>query len=311
MFQKAYNMWIPLIKKMGYIRGTYLLFLRAFFRDLYSKTILDILKNEMSIVIDKYKKLKYVKERIYENEKLVWVFWYQGYDNMPDIVKGCYKSILNKFGNEDKKNVHLITKDNMEKYVDIDDDIMLKVKNGKITITHLSDILRIKLLKKYGGCWIDSTCFITDIPTEEVWEYEFYSQKYAKDKANFFNEGKWSVFFLMGKKEGIIFSYLDEFFEEYLKKNDYVLDYYLMDYALYIAYNEIDIIREIIDEVPENNPEVMTICEKWNENIENISLENLKNKNWFFKLTWKEKINFNSDTLSLWFYRSYIENYLK
>lgn len=314
MLAKAYRMWLPLVKKMGYIKGTYLFFLRAFFRNLYSKAIIKILKKEMKDVIGKYKKLPYVnkKNEVEEYERAVWIFWYQGYDNMPDIVKGCYKSIVDNLGNDKKDNIHLITKYNIKDYVDIDINIINKINNKNITITHFSDILRAELLKKYGGCWIDATCFVVDKPDDDIWEYEFYSQKYAEGKANFFNDGKWSAYFLMCKKESIVFSYLNDFFEEYWRNNDYLIEYYLIDYALYIAYNEIDVIKKIIDKVPENNPEVMTICEKWNDNINDIKLNNIVKNNWFLKLTWKEKIDFDAEkqTVAAGFYKIYIDKYL-
>lgn len=50
----------------------------------------------------------------------------------------------------------------MAQYVDIPDYILQKYKQGKMTRTHLSDIVRLLLLSKYGGVWIDSTILLTN-----------------------------------------------------------------------------------------------------------------------------------------------------
>ena len=87
----------------------------------------------------------------------IWVCWWQGRDSMPDIVKACYNSILMHAGNHP---VILITGDNYHEYVTLPDCILQKWKAGNITLTHLSDILRMLLLKAHGGIWMDSTVLL-------------------------------------------------------------------------------------------------------------------------------------------------------
>ena len=50
----------------------------------------------------------------------------------------------------------------MGQYVDIPDYILQKYRAGKMTRTHFSDILRLHLLSRYGGVWIDSTILMTE-----------------------------------------------------------------------------------------------------------------------------------------------------
>ncbi|MBQ9553448.1 hypothetical protein IJU97_00315 [bacterium] len=54
----------------------------------------------------------------------------------------------------------MLDKDNYEKYVTLPAFIIKKVYEHKISITHLSDIIRMALLKQYGGIWVDATMFI-------------------------------------------------------------------------------------------------------------------------------------------------------
>ena len=39
--------------------------------------------------------------------------------------------------------------------------VAVTIDSGQITKTHLSDLLRLELLIRYGGTWIDATVFCT------------------------------------------------------------------------------------------------------------------------------------------------------
>ena len=81
---------------------------------------------------------------------------------MPDIVKACYNSIQRHACNHP---VILITEENFRDYIDMPEYIINKQKEGYIDITHFSDILRMMLLTKHGGIWMDSTLLI---PSKQV-----------------------------------------------------------------------------------------------------------------------------------------------
>ena len=115
------------------------------------------LKKKYDYVLEKCDKDLYVNlERRRSNK--VWVCWLQGMDNAPYIVKKCYKSLQE---NLIDKNIIVITSDNFEDYVQFPQYIIKKWKAGIITNTHFSDLLRLELLIKYGGTWIDSTVLCT------------------------------------------------------------------------------------------------------------------------------------------------------
>ena len=92
------------------------------------------------------KKYKKYLDRITINDiesnksKYVWICWFQGIENAPDIVKKCYESIVKQFGKE--KDIVVITDENYNKFVDIPEYIIEKYKKGIITPTHFSEIGR-------------------------------------------------------------------------------------------------------------------------------------------------------------------------
>ena len=139
-----------------------------------SRTALEILR--LSASFKTKEKLKYAKalrkfnEEYLENvehkdSNKVWICWLQGIENAPNLVKYCYKSIKENLADRD---IVLITSQNMQKYVQFPDFIMEKWKLGQITNTHITDLLRLELLIRYGGMWVDATVLCTsrseDIP---------------------------------------------------------------------------------------------------------------------------------------------------
>jgi len=87
----------------------------------------------------------------------VWVYWSTGMEKTaPDIVKKCYASLKKNLSNRD---IILLSKDNYKDYVDVPEYIVEKYDRGIIKHVHFADLLRIELLAKWGGTWIDSTVF--------------------------------------------------------------------------------------------------------------------------------------------------------
>lgn len=84
--------------------------------------------------------------------------WWQGVKNAPPVVRKCIQSVEKFKGG--RKHI-IITKDNFESFVKLPDYILEKYKKGIISVTHLSDILRVCLLEKYGGFWVDATCLFS------------------------------------------------------------------------------------------------------------------------------------------------------
>lgn len=88
----------------------------------------------------------------------VWIYWGQGVENAPDIVRLCVRSVMDNFTN-DGRRVILLNDDNISDYVTFPDYIMEKYRKGIITRALFSDLLRLELLITHGGTWVDSTVF--------------------------------------------------------------------------------------------------------------------------------------------------------
>lgn len=100
-----------------------------------------------------------------QHSNKVWVCWLQGMENAPLLVQVCYASLCrNLIGRE----VILLKEDNIRDYVCLPDFIEEKHRKGLIPLPHFTDLLRLELLIKYGGTWIDATVLCTGRPAENA-----------------------------------------------------------------------------------------------------------------------------------------------
>ena len=82
--------------------------------------------------------------------KIIWIFWAQGEEKAPFLVRTCIKSW--KINNKDW-DVRIIDRDSIKNYVDIPHI------SDNLPFRFSANILRLKLLEKFGGVWADATTY--------------------------------------------------------------------------------------------------------------------------------------------------------
>lgn len=247
------------------------------------KHLKESLTKRYSNLIEKYKNVKSDEKKL---EDTIWICWWQGIENAPEIVKKCLES-AKKYSNG--RNVVVITEKNYKEYVSIPDHIIEKLENKKMSITHFSDVLRVNLLSKYGGLWLDATCLITD-DISNCLKNNFFTIKLPhNEKEKCISDGKWCVFCMYCNSNNILFKFLKEFFDLYWKENDEIEDYFIMDYAIEIAYENIEEIRNMIDSVKESNQNIHTLKELLNTEYNEEEYKKLLKTNNIHKLAHERK----------------------
>lgn len=285
---KQITTYLNLKNKYGFKEGTYLFGMRYCNRKKYYDLIIKKITREFhdEIVAFKSNIGNFYNYPINRSGKCkIWVLWFQGYSDMPELIKKCYKSLLNNADSK-KYEVILLDKNNINDYINIPEHIKVKFQSKKISYTHLSDSIRMLLLSQYGGIWIDSTCYFIKKMDEDILNFAFFSSKNEKNKSHFFNEGKWSTYFMAAGEKNCVPAFLNYMFTSYWKKNDYLCDYFLLDIFMEIGYREIDVIRDLVDRVPINNDNPMIVLDNWNKKINN-RYENIINNSLFVKLNWR------------------------
>lgn len=209
--------------------------------------------------------------------------WWQGIDNVPDMVMKCLNSIDKNL--PENVELHLITLENVFNYIDLPDWIIDKFNNGKITYTHLSDILRMGLLYRYGGMWIDATYFATGSFDESIFCRDFWTLKLTQtDWKTDISKGRWSGNCIFTKPGNILTRFVLNAFYEYWKTEDELINYFLIDILIDIAYRRVPGCREMIDSVETSNPMCHRMRRIANKKYDEKFWENLCRDTYLFKL---------------------------
>jgi capsular polysaccharide synthesis protein len=101
-----------------------------------------------------------------KDQDVIWVCWFQGLENAPDVVRACYRALCKKVDHP----VILITEQNFSQYVNFPIYLLDKYHRGVVSHTHFSDALRTAILYQHGGIWIDSTMLLTAAIPSYIWE---------------------------------------------------------------------------------------------------------------------------------------------
>lgn len=116
------------------------------------------LRKKYNKMLDEFD-LKYHSSTSHKKGTKLWFCWLQGIDNAPDVVKKCYESIKRNIVD---REVVLIDYHNVYKFIAFPEAIKRKIDSGIISGAHLSDLIRLELLVRYGGTWIDATVYCSD-----------------------------------------------------------------------------------------------------------------------------------------------------
>ena len=154
--------------------------------------ILNLLADTIHEVINKYKYLEISGDPV--PDPPIFVCWWTGLESAPAIVKQCVKSIYKNAGNHP---VNFITEKNYSDYISVPDFIIEKMKSGKMGLAHFADYLRVSLLEKYGGLWLDATIYCSQSIPESFFELSFFTLK-SPYKLGYLSKYQWVTFCLGG-----------------------------------------------------------------------------------------------------------------
>ena len=259
-----------------------------------------------------YLELEPVNKDIAENGRIpVWVCWWQGLDSAPDIVKRCVESIY-RYVPKDSAQIHFITFDNYMEYAGFSQVVVDRYNAGRISLTHLADILRVQLLNMYGGLWVDATYFISDNRIADIINDEAYTVKTVIPSWNgdVIAKGKWAVNFLKFMKGSPLSGFCTEAFEIYWSLRDEPLDYFLLDRIIKVAYDNISVIRKQIDGISANNISSLKLMEIISNSYDEAVWNDMKKDTFAFKLSYKEPVELYTEDGKETFYNKLQHNIL-
>lgn len=192
---------------------------------------------------------KFENNLVHQRSNKVWVCWFQGIEQAPKLVQKCYQSLLDNLTTHE---IVLITASNLEDYVKFPSYIIKKWKNGEITNTHMTDLLRLELLIQYGGLWIDATVLCTE-SSDNIPEYYFDSDlflyqclKPGRDGHSHIN----SSWLISAKTNNKILMATRHLCYEYWKEHNSLIDYFLLH----------DFMAIVLEKYPEDWKAIIPVC---------------------------------------------------
>lgn len=242
------------------------------------------------ILIERYKpKTEITDELPHEHPRRIWWCWLQGEDKAPDIVKACLSSLRQHLPDYE---ITIIDEKNYSHYVCLPDNIVEKRKKGYIPTALFSDLLRLELLIKYGGSWIDSTVLCTGFTKSQMvadgyklLEADLFLFQYTQLGSKRF--GGISNWFISAYSNHPLLISLRDMLYAYWRDYDCAIEYYI--FHLFF-----DVLRKVYPEYIRNMPygysrNSLVLMYHWREEYDQKKWDNLTSKVCFHKLSSRPK----------------------
>ncbi len=199
----------------------------------------------------------------------VWVCWFQGMENAPDIVKACHDSMQHWL---DGKELIVITRENYEQYAQLPDFIVEKWEKGILSDAHFSDLLRLELLIRHGGLWLDATAYLTGSLPSYITDSDFFVYRNGWMDREMIHMASWLIGSrrtghpLLVETQALLYRYWEKY--------NYLKNYFLMhmffrmateaheeEWAAVPYYNQIDnhLMAQVL-EMPYSEHRLREIC---------------------------------------------------
>lgn len=231
----------------------------------------------------------------HKHPKVIWWCWLQGYDAAPPIVKACYNSLMREFkgsrvqevqGLNDGYEIKIIDAENWKEYIELPDYIVKEWEKKQIPPALFSDLLRLELLIKYGGTWIDSTVLCTgninDNHNDNFLNADLFLFQYTKQGSIPVSISNW---FISAHSNNEVLMVLREMLYAYWKDYDCVLDYYI--FHLFFAMISREYPEQIAAMPYGQSQNSLVLLHHWGEKFEQKRWDKLTSQVCFHKLAFR------------------------
>lgn len=208
----------------------------------------------------------------------VWICWFQGEEHAPELIKTCIQSMRNQLQG---REIIVLTEKNISDYTEIPDYIIEKYKKGWISRAHYSDILRIDLLCRHGGLWVDATVLNTggDFSNLEVPLFVYKSLNLSRKDSQAIAASSWLI---SSYSNHPILLYTRKLLWAYWRRKNSLCNYFLFHICFTIATERYPIEWSAVPTF--NNHSLHILHFELNEQFSEKRWEQLKHISAFHKL---------------------------
>ena len=266
-------------------------FSRESYKTAYSaavQTITPILREKYAPIMAERKELYAGQTLLHEKSRIVWFCWLQGMENAPVVVKACYESLCRNLSN---RKIKVIDSENWKEYIELSEYIVQRWEKKQIPSAHFTDLIRLQLLIKYGGTWIDSTVLCTGLTPENeettraFLDADLFMFQYTRPGSDKWGGiGNW---FISACTNNEVLMVLRDILFAYWKDYDCLLDYYM--FHLFFTMLR-DVYPQEIAAMPYGYavPSI-SLVHHWGERFDKEKWERFTSKVCFHKLAYSVK----------------------
>lgn len=172
--------------------------------------------------------------------RIVWCAWLQGIEQAPALVKACIASQKRALPDYEFR---FIDRENYRQWTSLPRHVVDKFCKGKIPPALFSDLLRLSLLTKYGGIWMDASVYCSGFGNPDLknrWERILSSELTL---FRYFEPGRkapvalsnWFIAAVPGQR---VLSIVLEMLLAYWQDFDCTVDYYICHLYLVLVLRE-------------------------------------------------------------------------
>lgn len=92
-------------------------------------------------------------------KKIIWQYWAQGMQDLPEMAKLCFASVDRYHGDYE---IIRLSDETVDEYIQLPEFVSKKLSSGTFSRVFYSDLLRTALIASYGGVWLDASILLTD-----------------------------------------------------------------------------------------------------------------------------------------------------
>lgn len=231
----------------------------------------------------------------YDGNDTIWVCWLQGMQHAPEIVKQLIANIEKQNLNH---TINVVTYENYTKYCTLPPKFLSAYNKNNLPPQAFADMLRITLLSKLGGVWVDGTMLLVHPLPEEVFSLPTYCVKGIdpnfKGSNRVIGSSEWQAYLISSTPNSVTYSFMYRALCSYFDATSDMIDYFLISYINWIARNYVRAAAQEYEMIPNNNP----LCEFLSDYLDthssinhDVLLRLKSSKTWAYKLSWKKKYN--------------------
>ena len=215
----------------------------------------------------------------------IWTAWLQGEENAPEVIRMTLAFMKKNAGGH---KIIVLSDDTISRYIDIPAEIKEKHKQKIIGNAHYADIVRMMVLKKYGGFWLDATTFVHEPLNEMAFSQPFFSYGTRKCRTPFVSANRWIVGMIGGCKNSLFLARISDMLNAYWREHTIPIDYFVFDYLIEVLYRNDRSFARLVDSLPRMDFRTTYIHEFINEPYDEEKTGSLMKKDQLYFLSYKK-----------------------